>query len=329
VLELANQTPFRAALTPALDLDGRERAVIAVKGTFALRPGAEPTIDDEQQPILHADVHHGEPAASSVLYAADVGPPKPGTDVVLIGRAHAPREVPELDVELRVGPVGKVVRVIGARHWYRAAVGWQPSEPRLFARMPLVYERAFGGADGAEHEERNPVGVGFVAHGSGRELDGQPLPSLEDPRALITEPGDRPPPACFGFVGRHWMPRLGLAGTFDARWRAERAPLLPLDFDARHLHAAHTELATPAPLRGGEPVRLRNASPDGDLAFALPSRSITVQARLRGQPVESAAELDTVLLEPDLRRLVLTWRASIACSRSFLYLDHVVVREGP
>jgi hypothetical protein len=59
--------------------------------------------------------------------------------------------------------------------------------------------------------------------------------------------------AGFGFISPHWQPRAGLAGTYDASWQASRAPLLPVDFDRRHLNAVSPGLVAPGYLRGGEP----------------------------------------------------------------------------
>src|SRR5262245_21222552 len=97
------------------------------------------------------------------------------------------------------------------------------------------------------------------------------LPILEDPRALIKTPRDTPAPTGFGFLGRAWQPRLAFAGTWDERWRQDRCPLLPLDFDERyHNGAPADQIATPH-LAGGEPVAVTGASPRGELRFDLPS----------------------------------------------------------
>src|SRR6185295_13490945 len=206
MFEIKNRTPFRVALVPALDKQGRDHAVVVIKGTYAIgRRGEELALAEEQDEIVRADAHHGEPGASSVARAAEGGPPKPGTDVVLIGHAHSPvRPVRELDVVLAVGPIRKRVHVSGDRRWVRGAAGHVPSEPASFARVPLVWERAFGGidlrdADPARRtsEPRNPVGVGF---GGADRPDDQPLPNLEDPQAPVRSPRDRPAPAGFGFV---------------------------------------------------------------------------------------------------------------------------------
>lgn len=45
-------------------------------------------------------------------------------------------------------------------------------------------------------------------------------------------------PAGLGIVGRPWVPRLQLAGTYDEKWKAERWPCLPNDFDFGYWNCA-------------------------------------------------------------------------------------------
>lgn len=333
MLEVRNRTAFAAALAPATDKDGSDWAVVVVKGTFGGIDAGKLAVADEQVPVFQADECHGEPGKSSIKYALDVCLRKPGTDVALVGQAYAPGSgATEVDVGLKVGPLRSIVRVLGDRVWYRGVTGWQPSSPRPFQTMPLVYERAFGGTDttGGDPsrtpmEPRNPVGLGFAAEGNAKRLDGLPLPNLERPDALISSWQDRPEPAGFGFIGCHWEPRCRYGGTYDERWKRERAPLLPDDFDDRYHNAAHPSLISPRHFEGGEAVRVVNASPKGQLDFGLPRYQVRIEARLQGKVVEAVPVLDTVVIEPDASRVVLTWRAAVPCTRKFLYLEHVTV----
>lgn len=331
MLELQNDTPFSVALFPGLDEEGAEHVTVVVKGTFRLGGGAAIGPADEQEPIHHAEVFHGEPGASSVRYESDACPAKRGTDVVLNGHAHAPKPVGSLDVSLAVGPLQKTVRVFGDRVWVAVPGGFTASDPVPFTRMPLLYERAFGGVDGSDPDHtadrRNPVGTGFMT-GRGQAVEGLRLPNLEDPRRPVRAPSDRPPPAGFGFLARHWLPRVTFAGTYDARWKDERCPLLPADFDDRFFNGASPELTSPRPLAGGEEVRVLNASAGGLLSFRLPSVLLEVALSIKGAAAHHAPSLDTVVIEPDAGRVLVTWRVTVPTRRSFLYLDHVHVHGG-
>jgi hypothetical protein len=192
------------------------------------------------------------------------------------------------------------------------------SKPRPFEKVPLRWERAFGGwdrshADPVRHacEARNPVGVGMRPSKSFEE--GLRLPNLEDLEKPLRRLGEVVPPAGFGFVSPHWQPRAALAGTFDEKWQKERAPLLPRNFDRAHLNAAAPGLTARGYLRGDEAVVVTGMSPQGALRFTLPAVPPpwlrVVMTGNREQVV--ATNLDTVVLEPDERRVLLLWRACL------------------
>lgn len=336
MLDIRNRTPFTVGLFPGLDKESYDDATVVVKGTFDLRSrGGEPALSEEQIPLVLGDQFHGDPATSSIRLASDTSPLKQGTDVVLVGRAYPRRKAPVTDVALVAGPLRKSLRVFGDRTWRRAAGGYAPTDPVPFETMPLVYERAFGGSDTtdpdpANHacERRNPVGVGLIAPGRTTEIEGTPLPNLEDAARLVGGPRDLVAPVGFGFIGRSWMPRVGFAGTYDERWRAQRCPLLPADFDDRYHSAAHPDLIAPRHFTGGEPVRVTNASPDGEIDTVVPTRALSVAVRIKGKTASHPLLLDTLLLEPDAGRLVVVWRATFRCPKTFLFIEHLTVTEG-
>ena len=335
MLQVNNRTAFEVGVFPGRDKEHYDDATVLVKATFALEPDAESlAIAAKQAPIVYGEEFYGEPDSSSIRYESDYCPAKCGTDVVLIGHAYAPAGgASRVDVTLAAGPLRKTVAVFGNRVWQRSGDGWRAADPKPFERMPLVYERAFGGADRsdpdpAKHafELRNPLGVGFSRE-SGGSIEGGVLPNLEDPAALLARPGDAPAPAGFGFIGRSWQPRLGFIGTYDERWRAERCPLLPDDFDLRFHNGAHPDLIAPEHFSGGEAVLVQGASPDGEIRFALPRLPLAVIVTTRGTPVRHAPRLDTVVIEPDERRVSLCFRTTFRCPRSFLFIDEITVRE--
>jgi hypothetical protein len=334
VLQLVNPTPLRAALAILPDRHGVDALIVTAKGTFDIAPA--PALSAEQAPCELADVHSGEPGLSSLICAGEMHLPKPGTDVVLVGHAHAPggRPVESFDVRVRVGPLEKVVRVFGDRAWKAGIWGTSITAPAPFVSMPLVYERAFGGTlpaeaeGGAAAEERNPVGVGFRGGRRPARMDGTPLPNLEDPRALLRKPGDAPAPAGFGCIAPSWLPRRRYAGTYDERWRKERAPYLPADFDPRYFHVAHPDLVHPTALRGDERVEVDNASARGTLRFGLPGLAATGSVRIAGRTADLRFALETVTIEPDRDRFTLVWRASFGCDRSALRIESVRIALG-
>ena len=146
MLQVRNDTPFVVVLLLFPDEHGVETVYITVKATFDILPGGV-AIAAVQRPLFVVDEHWGHPERSSIKYASEAHLMRPGTDVVIIGEAHAPHERP-VDtclVSARVGPVRKTLHISGDRTWRGGAVSPRISPPEPFLVMPLVHERAFGG----------------------------------------------------------------------------------------------------------------------------------------------------------------------------------------
>ncbi|RKH59943.1 DUF2169 family type VI secretion system accessory protein [Corallococcus llansteffanensis] len=316
-----NLTPFSAGHFLLLDARGTEVLTLAVKASFLLTPPARLTPLEPQLPIHLEPVFHGKTGASSLKYELDAVLPKRTTDVVLLGNAHAPApRTTQVEVSIRVGALSKEVLVLGDRVWDQFMGTTTLSSPLPFERMPLTYERAYGGWDRSDPEKpvadmRNPVGTGFIAHPSRTRCAGIRLPNLEDPRNRIHRPGDRPAPAGLGFIAPHWLPRLQLAGTHDTAWQQQRFPLAPQDFNPHHHNAAPSDLQSPAFLVGGEPVELLHVSARGPLSFRLPSHRFEGVVMMRSQRQAFPLHLDTVLIDTDADHLVMTWRGALPIHR--------------
>jgi len=332
VLQLKNETGFKATIAAIPDTDGVDALWAIVKATFTI--GETLQIAEEQVPITLESVHFGEPGESSIATPSDIGLGKPGTDVLLVGHAHAPgaRAARESEVSLRIGSLAKRVRVFGDRVWGTGTMRTGISTPEPFRTMPLVWERAFGGTDVVESrtpelhgEGRNPVGAGFRVKNGRKALDGLMLPNLEDPRKLISGWQDRPLPACFAAIAPHWEPRRSYAGTYDERWQRRRAPYLPQDFDARFFQVAPPDQVTRGHLRGDEEVEIRGATPDGSLRLRLPGLRPEVAFQLDDDRIPRPAALDTLLIEPDEARVVLTWRSHLSCDKKLLRVREITV----
>jgi len=329
MLQVANKTGFVPGLFVFPDADGVDTAYFAMKATFEMLPDGV-RVAEKQAPLVLAEEYWGEPAASSLKRASEAHLCKPSTDIILLGSAYAPggRPVPAFDVSVSVGKVRKKLRIFGDRVWKKSGLAASPSSPKPVDRMPLIYERAFGGLHNTDssttlYEARNPLGVGFTGKRTSRELEGLPLPNIEDPADLLEKPGQQPRPAGVSFVAASWQPRLSYAGTYDAAWQKGRAPYLPKDFDARYFQAAHEDLVCPSYLKGGEPVELINASPVGIQRFALPSVELDVIARLAGAEHRATMNMETLVLEPDQNRFSMLWRGSLPCDKQALRLEAV------
>ena len=328
-----NLTPFLADRTVCQDRHGRDRLVVILKATYRLDRGGQGVPDEEQQPVVVSDDYHGEPVTSSIHLEGELIPPKPSTDVVMVGHAHAPgeRASTKVDVGIQVGPLSKIIRVFGDRFWDLGVLRNKISPPLPFEKMPLIYERAYGGEDHESEESRrkreprNPVGRGFFWPGNPAKT--WPLPNLEDPKALISSLRDRPQPACFGFVSRHWKPRVDFIGTYDEAWRDSRFPLLPVDFDERHYNAAHPDLIAPSHLRGDEPVEAHNVTPsENPWTFRLPGYQPQAEVSVGNQHEAVPLFFDTLLLQPESERFVMVWRGSLDIHDRLLKITNIKIQ---
>lgn len=335
-MELLNGTDMVAEYTLGLDPQGREHLVAVVKGTFDLAGnGGVPTLAAAQEPIVKADVFTGEPGLSATVYESEFSYLKRFCDVILNGSAHAPggRPTDRVTVGLRVGSMSKSFNVVGDRYWTFGGAAPTPSRAQPFTTLPVSYDRAFGGTSGSPDDPAsrvtyapNPVGVGYHRSSADlRELEGRPLPNTEEITAPIESPSFSYAPMSFGAIGRNFAHRVALAGTYDQRWIDEVCPFLPSDFDPLYFQCAPPDQLIEHP-RGGEPVVLVNLTPGGRLAFELPSIDMRVEfTDQRCARSERVATLDTIVIEPDAGRLLMTWRASLPLKRSIFEVAQVVV----
>jgi hypothetical protein len=331
--ELLNHTSFSAALLAAMDPHARVFDVVVVSATFEAPPNKPLRLADEQLPVRDVDEYYSEPGLSSIRYEGETAWEKPFVDVLVNGTAYAPgsRRAKSVLVSVGIGDIRKELQVSGDRYWRRGLRGRVPSSSRPFETMPIVYERAFGGMDTrpknpAKHrsELRNPIGVGFQGAPSQSPSVETEIPNVEYPGRLMRSSRSRPEPAGFGVVGRDWQPRLGYAGTYDAAWLAEQSPLLPYDFDICHFQAASRDQQSTS-ISGGEPVQLRNMTPEGTWEFSLPTLEVPLRLLYPSRKQSGSLKLDTVLIEPDFHRVTLIARANIPVIRKLGPLEEVII----
>jgi hypothetical protein len=329
VLQLENQTPFTTTFAVLPDTAGIDTLYVVVKATVTLRPSL--SLAKPQVPPVLADEYYGEPATSSLRAASELHIGKPGTDVLLVGSAQARdgRPVPRTQVIMSVAERRKTLLVTGDRVWRDG----RPSDPQPFTSIPLIWERAFGGwhrkGNEVKAEERNPVGCGFAGGRSAQEMEGKPVPNIEDPTAPLQQLGETPAPACLAPIAASWLPRRQFAGTYDAAWQKNRAPYLPDDFDSRFFQCAPSEFVFDRYLQGGEPVQVAGVLPDGPIQFTVPDGRIAVTVTIAGSEQQPVANLETLLIEPDQNRACFTWRATQPCDRQALKVEKIVIsRRG-
>ena len=338
-MELIHATGMRAGYTMGMRPDGRELLVVCVKGTFNIpENGGEPQLAEEQMPLVEADTFSGEPGLSAPIYESDYPPVKTRCDVLMNGSAYAPAGKParKVPVSLKVGSISKSFLVVGDRVWKKGILAVTASSPKPFMKMPISYDRAFGGVD-ANHKDPkkikayllNPIGVGYLVHLNSKFVDNKPLPNTEELRNPVKKPYGNYRPMSFGPIGRGWQTRISFAGTYDQHWLDNIFPFLPPDFDEQYYQAAPADQQMPYP-GGGEAVMLTNLSPQGRTIFRLPRIPLLVWFFMKnGEEKEAQAVIDTIVIEPDQGRFMVSWRASLPLKKNMFEVVQVVVGPNP
>lgn len=333
-MEIVNPTPFAAARAVVLDKTAAEHLIVVLKATFAVSERGELELAEEQQPVRPADEFVDEPGLSSIAHEAELGPPKPATDVFLSGHARARKSgTSSMPVRLRLGKIGREATVFGPRTWTKKLGRAGISAPQPFESIPLVWENAFGGSDTSaeapEHhdrEARNPVGLGFRTKRTKTDWVDTPLPSIEDPGGLLKKPGQVVEPVGFGPIGRDWSPRVEYAGTYDEAWMEQRMPLLPDDFDDRFHNAAPPALVLSGFVKGGEPVEVVGCTKREKLSFRLPEIGAHAAVRFSGRTAPLPLGCETVTVDTDAMQLRMVWKGWVRVHREILQLRAIEFR---
>ncbi len=341
-MRLINHTPHIVdAFRARHPKDAGRIRVVVTKATFALPNANSASAAPTPIELLHEDLFIGRPGLSAPTFEADFAPLKPYCDVIVAGNAHTPsgRPVERMAAGIRVGNWQKLVAIVGPRRWQRRLIGTSASAPQAFSMLGLGYQGAFGGT--ASHPDTgtvlsaympNPVGLGYFE--SDDLTDQQPLPWIEAQNETVTKPDGRYIPTSLGILPRNSEPRVKFAGSYDAAWREEQFPDLPVDFDSRYFQSAASDqwIAPPA---GGEEVVLLNLSPTtvsggAPVRFQLPDLSLAMTA-IHRSGVKQAMQpmVDTIVFEPDQNRYSVVWRAHVRLPRDETFITEVQIGTPP
>jgi hypothetical protein len=268
---------------------GQLRLTVVVKASFAVVPDGDMTLAEPVE-IHRTDVPQRNNPTLSAGFARETAPYLPRADVVLTGSAYAPEgtQVPALTVRFalfRDRPLlEKRIHVYGDRRG-QEIVPW--------SRIPLVYERAYGGLGHAD----NPFGTG------NKELSKPPN---------LVDPADPTRPACFAPLSASWPTRKRLLGKPQYEGLRRAIPEVGADFDWSYFQAAPPDQRVDH-LAGDEWVVFDGMHPElprvqsrlpGARAFA---RVFGLSDAGRGQPLGLVA--DMLAVDADEMVCSVVWRA--------------------
>jgi uncharacterized protein YjbI with pentapeptide repeats len=323
-LELINSTPFQFGNIVGRINFPNDSLTLIVKATLDLKPNqpAQPS-GDQAFPTGDEFAPQDQEQTGSLQYASDFAFFKPGTDLLLKGKCHAPngQAVSQCDVVFQVGEARRLLRVFGNRYWEHTVGGGSISEPTKFVEMPISYEFAFGG----EGFKQNPVGIGIAK--------GKLLPNIEDPNHLIASPGDTPAPAGYGPLHPMWEQRYAKLGTYKGDYLIKRWPWFPDDFHWTHFNAAPAELQMDGYLRGDESLIFENLhAVHAKYESQLPGIRIRCFTRVMDPKTnkhifeEVSMNLDTLWVNMEEEKLVLLWRGwTEVATDEFEEIEHIFI----
>jgi hypothetical protein len=325
-VELVNKTPLAAGLT-VTELQGEphRRGILTAKATF--RVAADGRLEWEtDNPFPLFD--HDQETDLGLLPRDDLPKYDPTFEVMLLGAAYAPGGSPveRTRVALRVGEERRELSVSGDREWVEDGDGWRISEPEPFVRMPLTYDRAYGGtcevfvdreSAVTVSEPFNPAGRGFDPEPAARTLaeqlaapEGYPefdrtrrLPNVEDPDALIGRWEDAPRPVCWTAVPLHYAAHglRSLAVPEDGK-----VPEV-VELEEGLFHRAHSDWVIPHPPPGA-PVVLEGGRPEGEWDLELPLVRVLADYRVEDRTGTRELVPQMLVLLPEEGRLYLVYR---------------------
>jgi hypothetical protein len=295
---------------------GQLSVTVLVKATFRLAAG-RPMSVTIPEPVLDKDEPSGA-LLSSPRAPADTAPQLRKADVMLFGSGYAPltagsarsTTTTEITVRLAMGRddtvlLDKALRLVGNRQ------GDNPPTP--FTRLPISYERAFGGPD----VPNNPIGVGIARH-----RGAQPN--------VLSPGGTSETIAGFGPIPLFFLSRDKLLGSHSRKLLRQAIAEIPVDFDWDYFQSAPDDQRI-ATLQGNEWLELTGVSPTHHhLRTWLPSaRAVT---RVYGQEHSNVPDsvplcADSLLIEPDDNRCSLVWRGSFPLADPQL-VEKLVIAGG-
>lgn len=298
---------------------GRDRLLVATLGFFTLGGRADVLLRDNLQwRKVMAALPPGRPLDELM--------PKVRGEVLVAGSAYASQglAVTEQTVRLQIGTIDKHLRVIGDREWmYGMLPLLQITGPVPFIRMPLTWERAFGG----EGHPANPEGAGYTRHplaaffgrNHGR------MPNVEDPAHPVRRPHRRYAPAGLAAIDVGWLPRRKWIGTYGRRWRAQAMPGLADNTHPEFFNAAPLDQRIAGYFEGGEPYRIEGMHPDRPTIEGwLPDMRPRAFVHRKGAPADAIEEVplafDTVWFFPDAELGIAIHRGEVTVQDS-LALD--------
>ena len=323
MLEFANQTIWPGGLYPGWDDKQQYQLTAVFKASYEFDESGQLLPLAEQQALVEADEHAGDPLNSSLKAALETAAFKKGGEFYLYGTAY-PEQENLLAMEVGIGilfPNGqewkKVLRVFGERQWKKTMLNHQhDQQPGFVTPTPLRYEYAFGGRNPDDEEDEylaNPIGIGY--NSDQRKLACAALPRIEVGPNFMATPMQKPTPAGFGPLPVWWEPRSSDIGLpVEDPMAQGGCPYSKTAKDSLH-NAAPLDQRFKKPFQGGEVIHLRGllqgVSHQQSVHLVLPELRPQLYTVINHETELLEPVCDTVVVNTDERTLAMIFRAGI------------------
>lgn len=294
-----NPTMYPSLLIPTALDDDRILASVVLRVTYILMDGQLTPAEDQ---VWKVSPEPWDSPAGKM--EGDEPFMRGGVDLFVFGRAWAPNMFTRtMTVCLKAGNFVREAVVTGRRTWVRD-LGRKlvPSEPEVFASMPLTSSEAFGGTsefDGLDVPfADNPTGKGYYI--TEEQALGQELPNLEETDHRMESWNDMPPVCGFGFCPQGNGARLQNGTILDDEHNIA-------DFRPQLFNQAFVPMIAPS-LVPGDPIELLGCSPDGPIRFVVPQPPVGVRLQFGERVVERMPFVDQIGIEAEAARVFVTWR---------------------
>lgn len=284
----ARRTSVPARLVRLIRNGGSPETLVIAKIGFDLRPGTSPLSASPEPLVLESTAY--DAFSNSLRRIQDIAPPKPRSDVLVVGFAYAPGATHDSPYEarIRVGAIDKTLVLQPPSFLERdgsVTIEPGPKETRLCHELAR------------EDETTNPFGTEGLAPGDAGRL---PLPRIEasnDGTDSADPPGFGPVPL-FPEGELRPLGRSPHAG-FELRW----------DGETDDLQAAPRDQQLEGSIPPGVTIELVNLHPTNPV-LTTRLESVRLLAHIPGwAPIPLAA--DTLVVDTEQAVCLLTFRASL------------------
>jgi hypothetical protein len=325
-MNFTNTTPVPASFLVS-EVAGKTArfGMVVAKATYRFDSRGPFDVDSADPiPIYPGDV----PTPLGLLPRDDLPRSDPAFEVIVLGHAHAPRgrSAGQLSLHLRVGEVKRELIVFGDREWQS---GGRVGSPKPFTKMPLTWDRAFGGSADILIDRDSPVTVADPTNRLGKGFDHtraveglgatfnppegyprydskRPLPNLEDPAALIANWDDTPRPICWATVPLD----LGLHARRSIDPNESKEGLPEAGISPAMFHRAHPDWVISIP--PAETVVVADGFlPEGPFAFAIHKLKVLVDWIIDKEQGTSELVPQMLVMLPDQKRYYLVFRCLV------------------